>query len=95
MRVTGGRTVVWGRQSYRMGDLDFKAASHDGFGVDWPLSYADLVPYYELVEDYVGISGLAEDALRAARQPVPAGDAVQVRASSGCASASRASSAGP
>lgn len=61
MRVTGGRTVVWGRQSYRMGDLDFKAASRDGFGEDWPLSYADLVPYYDLVEDYVGISGLAED----------------------------------
>jgi choline dehydrogenase-like flavoprotein len=60
MRVTGGRTVVWGRQSYRMGDLDFKAASLDGFGEDWPLSYADLVPYYDLVEDYVGISGLAE-----------------------------------
>jgi choline dehydrogenase-like flavoprotein len=61
MRVTGGRTVVWGRQSYRMGDLDFKAASLDGFGEDWPLSYADLVPYYDLVEDYVGISGLAEN----------------------------------
>ena len=60
MRVTGGRTVVWGRQSYRMGDLDFKAASRDGFGQDWPLAYADLVPYYDLVEDYVGISGLAE-----------------------------------
>ena len=60
MRVTGGRTVVWGRQSYRMGDLDFKAATHDGFGEDWPLAYADLAPYYDLVEDYVGISGLAE-----------------------------------
>ena len=61
MRVTGGRTVVWGRQSYRMGDLDFKAASHDGFGEDWPLAYADLESYYGLVEDYVGISGLAEN----------------------------------
>jgi choline dehydrogenase-like flavoprotein len=60
MRVTGGRTVVWGRQSYRMGDIDLKAASHDGFGVDWPLSYADLEKYYDIVEDYVGISGLAE-----------------------------------
>ncbi|HEY8234140.1 MAG TPA: GMC family oxidoreductase [Vicinamibacteria bacterium] len=60
MRVTGGRTVVWGRQSYRMGDIDLKAASHDGFGVDWPLAYADLEKYYDLVEDYVGISGLAE-----------------------------------
>ena len=69
MRVTGGRTVVWGRQSYRMGDLDFKAASHDGFGEDWPLSYADLVPYYDLVEDYVGISGPRRGGLRAAGQP--------------------------
>ena len=60
MRVVGGRTNVWGRQSYRMGDLDFKAASRDGFGEDWPLSYADLAPWYDLVEDYVGISGLAE-----------------------------------
>jgi choline dehydrogenase-like flavoprotein len=59
-RVVGGRTNVWGRQSYRMGDLDFKAASRDGVGEDWPLCYADLVPYYDLVEDYVGISGLAE-----------------------------------
>jgi len=60
MQVVGGRTNVWGRQSYRMSDLDFKAASYDGFGEDWPLSYADLVPYYELVEDYVGITGIAE-----------------------------------
>src|SRR5262249_20584679 len=36
MQVVGGRTNVWGRQSYRMSDLDFKAASHDGFGEDWP-----------------------------------------------------------
>ena len=62
MRVTGGRTVVWGRQSYRMGDFDLKSASTDGFGMDWPLSYADLAPYYDQVEDYVGISGLAEGA---------------------------------
>jgi choline dehydrogenase-like flavoprotein len=60
MRVVGGRTNVWGRQSYRMSDLDFKAASFDGFGVDWPLGYADVAPYYDLVEEYVGISGRAE-----------------------------------
>jgi choline dehydrogenase-like flavoprotein len=60
MRLTGGRTNVWGRQSYRLGDLDFKAASFDGFGEDWPISYKDLEPYYDLVEEYVGISGLAE-----------------------------------
>ncbi len=61
MRVIGGRTNVWGRQSYRFSDYDFKAASLDGHGIDWPVSYKDLEPYYDLVEDYVGISGLAEN----------------------------------
>src|SRR6188768_3154248 len=60
MRVIGGRTNVWGRQSYRLSDLDFKAKSHDGYGDDWPISYADLAPYYDIVEEYVGISGQAE-----------------------------------
>ena len=60
LRVIGGRTNVWGRQSYRLSDLDFKAKSHDGFGEDWPISYADLAPYYDIVEEYVGISGQAE-----------------------------------
>ena len=60
LRVVGGRTMVWGRQSYRLSDLDFKAASHDGYGDDWPLSYADLAPYYDAVERYVGISGSKE-----------------------------------
>ncbi len=60
MRVTGGRTNVWGRQSYRLSDLDFKAASHDGYGEDWPLSYKDLAPYYDIVEEYVGITGIPE-----------------------------------
>ncbi len=59
-RVIGGRTNVWGRQSYRMSEQDFKGASFDGFGEDWPLSYADLAPYYDKVEDYVGITGMAE-----------------------------------
>ncbi len=59
-RVVGGRTNVWGRQSYRYSDLDFKAASFDGFGEDWPLSYADLAPYYDKVEEYVGITGMNE-----------------------------------
>src|SRR5215471_6501944 len=65
LRIVGGRTLVWGRQSYRLSDLDFKAASHDGYGVDWPFSYRDLAPYYDIAEDYVGISGAAEgnDAL--------------------------------
>jgi choline dehydrogenase-like flavoprotein len=60
LRVLGGRSLVWGRQSYRMSDNDFKAASHDGYGDDWPISYADLAPYYDIVEKYVGITGAAE-----------------------------------
>lgn len=60
LRVLGGRSLVWGRQSYRMSEIDFKGASHDGYDVDWPISYADLAPYYDLVEKYVGISGAAE-----------------------------------
>jgi choline dehydrogenase-like flavoprotein len=60
MRIVGGRTNVWGRQSYRLSDLDFKAASYDGYGDDWPIGYADLAPYYDLVEEYVGITGIAE-----------------------------------
>ena len=60
LRVLGGRSLVWGRQSYRLGDNDFKAASRDGYGDDWPISYADLAPFYDIVEKYVGISGAAE-----------------------------------
>ena len=56
----GGRTNVWGRQSYRLSDLDFKAKSYDGYGEDWPIGYDDLAPYYDIVEEYVGISGQAE-----------------------------------
>src|SRR5262245_61642558 len=60
MQVVGGRTNVWGRQSYRLSELDFKAASYDGYGEDWPLGYADVGPYYDLVEDYVGSTGIPE-----------------------------------
>lgn len=60
MRIVGGRTNVWGRQSYRLSEQDLKGASFDGYGEDWPLSYADLAPYYDIVEDYVGITGIAE-----------------------------------
>jgi glucoside 3-dehydrogenase (cytochrome c) catalytic subunit len=60
MRIVGGRTNVWGRQSYRLSDLDFKAASSDGYGDDWPIGYTDVAPYYDLVEEYVGITGITE-----------------------------------
>ncbi len=60
-RHVGGRSIPWGRQSYRLSNYDFKAATHDGFGDDWPLSYEDLAPYYDRVEDFVGISGNYEN----------------------------------
>ena len=60
VRALGGRTLTWGRQSYRLSDLDFKAASRDGVGVDWPFSYKELAPYYSKVERFIGISGSNE-----------------------------------
>jgi choline dehydrogenase-like flavoprotein len=60
LRITGGRTNVWGRVSLRFSDWDFKSASQDGYGEDWPLGYKDIEPYYDLVEKYVGITGSAE-----------------------------------
>ena len=51
---------MWARQSYRLSDYDFKAASRDGFGDDWPLGYEELAPYYDRVERFIGISGRAE-----------------------------------
>jgi choline dehydrogenase-like flavoprotein len=60
LRITGGRTNVWGRVSLRFSDWDFKSASLDGYGENWPLGYKEIEPYYDLVEKYVGITGSAE-----------------------------------
>ncbi|HJW93076.1 MAG TPA: GMC family oxidoreductase [Thermoanaerobaculia bacterium] len=59
-RHVGGKSLMWARQSYRFSDLDFRAASRDGFGGDWPLGYDDLAPYYERVERFIGVSGRTE-----------------------------------
>lgn len=59
-RCLGGRTMHWARATDRMADYEFKAASRDGFGMDWPLSYADLKPYYDRVESFIGVSGALE-----------------------------------
>ncbi|WP_139959773.1 GMC oxidoreductase [Flavicella sediminum] len=53
----GGRSIMWGRQSYRLGDLDFTANKLDGHGVDWPIRYKDIAPWYDKVEQYIGVSG--------------------------------------
>src|ERR1700743_394714 len=53
----GGRSLMWGRQSYRWADVDFEANLKDGIGVDWPIRYKDLAPWYSYVEKFAGISG--------------------------------------
>jgi choline dehydrogenase-like flavoprotein len=53
----GGRSLMWGRQSYRWSDFDFEANVRDGIAVDWPIRYADLAPWYDHVEKHAGISG--------------------------------------
>ncbi len=53
----GGRSIMWGRHSYRWSELDFEANKIDGHGVDWPVRYKDIAPWYEHVERYIGISG--------------------------------------
>lgn len=56
----GGRSLMWGRQCYRWSDLDFEANAKDGVGVDWPIRYKDIAPWYNYVERFVGISGSCE-----------------------------------
>jgi choline dehydrogenase-like flavoprotein len=56
----GGRSLLWGRQSYRFSDLDFEANARDGVAVDWPIRYNDLAPWYDYVERFAGISGSRE-----------------------------------
>jgi choline dehydrogenase-like flavoprotein len=53
----GGRSLMWGRQSYRMSDLDFEANLKDGHGVDWPVRYNEIAPWYDHAEKFAGISG--------------------------------------
>ena len=53
----GGRSITWGRQSYRLSDLDFEANKKDGIAVDWPIRYKDIAPWYDHVEKYIGVSG--------------------------------------
>jgi choline dehydrogenase-like flavoprotein len=59
-RLLGGKTAIWGRLALRLSDYDFKAKSRDGYGEDWPIGYADVEPYYNKVDEYLGISGVKE-----------------------------------
>lgn len=57
----GGRSLVWGRQSYRLSDIDFAANAKEGIAVDWPIRYAEIAPWYDKVEEYIGVSGSVEN----------------------------------
>lgn len=56
----GGRSITWGRQAYRMSDYDFRSNKADGHGVDWPIRYSDIAPWYDHVEKFAGVSGATE-----------------------------------
>ncbi|SDE73245.1 Choline dehydrogenase [Paracoccus isoporae] len=56
----GGRSLMWGRHSYRLSDIDFEANQKEGIAIDWPIRYADLAPWYDHVEQFAGISGSNE-----------------------------------
>ncbi len=60
VRLVGGKTLVWGRASWRMSDFEFKGKDHDGFGENWPVSYSDLAPYYDKVEPIWRVAGRKE-----------------------------------
>ena len=57
----GGKSLMWSRQVYRWSDMDFSANAGDGHGIDWPLRYADIAPWYAHVERFIGVSGAAEN----------------------------------
>jgi len=56
----GGRSLMWGRQSYRLSDLDFEANAKEGIAIDWPIRYKDIAPWYDYVERFAGVSGTKE-----------------------------------
>ncbi len=70
----GGKTNVWGRVSLRMSDLDFTSAERDGWGIPWPIRYADIASYYDRVEELIGVCGGTDDSevLPGSRHLMPA-----------------------
>lgn len=58
--VVGGRSLMWGRQTYRFSEQDFRANSEDGHGIPWPVEYRDIAPWYSHVEKFIGVNGRAE-----------------------------------
>src|SRR6476660_8197648 len=56
----GGRSLMWGRQSYRLSDLDFEANAKEGIAIDWPIRYKEIAPWYDYAERFAGVSGTRE-----------------------------------
>ena len=56
----GGRSIMWGRQSYRLSEMDFAANAKDGHGSDWPIRYSDIAPWYDHIEKFIGVAGSNE-----------------------------------
>lgn len=89
-RMLGGRTNHWGRISLRMGEYDFKPKTRDGLGADWPISYADLAPYYDKTEMLIGVYGGDDDLENTPRsspgvlQPPPRPRATELLAKKAC-----------
>jgi choline dehydrogenase-like flavoprotein len=85
----GGKTNVWGRVSLRLSDLDFTAAERDGWGIPWPIRYADIAPYYDKAEQLMGVCGGTDDSdvLPGSKvlQPAPAPRCGEVFVQKACA----------
>lgn len=58
--IVGGKSIMWGRQSYRLSEMDFEANAKEGIAIDWPVRYKDIAPWYDYVEKFAGISGQKE-----------------------------------
>ncbi len=75
----GGRSIMWGRQSYRWSPMDFEANAKDGIAVDWPIRYNDLAPWYDYVESFIGVSGSKRWTATASRWKIPSAYGTQLR----------------
>ncbi len=84
-RVLGGKTNLWGRVSLRFSEIDLKAKTHDGFGDDWPIGYADIAPYYDKVDTLLGHLGHEGKHSAPARRHLPAPAQTELRRGAGAA----------
>src|SRR5262245_27743124 len=73
VRMIGGKSLFWARMSFRLSDYEFKARDHDGFGENWPISHADLAPFYSRVEPIFRVTGRKEGLAAASRWRVHRG----------------------